>query len=193
MSNRSKLLLTFQYLQDNTVISGNIDPSVLRPIVLLAQEVNLQELIGEAMFDFLLSARTTTGSWTVDVTGNTVWNQFVEDHLNPTLRQYCVMEFLDSNAVHLSEVGISQNKGTETSEKVDKDELAYQRSQATYKANTYANRLRKFICDDRYWATFSSYYGNSQQNVYPEQRINKGGMWFPKNGTKWNNYNKYDI
>lgn len=164
----------------------------MRPIILLAQEVSLQQLIGASMFEFLLAAKQVGGGFDASITGNSVWSAFTDDHMKPTLYAYVVQEFFDSNAVHLSEVGITQTEG-ETGKKAERDELKYQREQAQFKANFYANRLRNFICDSRYWPTFSTYFGDSQQNLFPEQRINKGGLWFPKSGMPWSRYRKRDI
>lgn len=189
MSNRNKLLISFDELRENSRITGNVQPTTLRPIVLLSQETDLQPLIGEALYEYLLAQRTLVSTFT----GLTsIMEVFVDDFMKPFMYHACEYEFLYSNMVTLDEIGVNVPTGPNTKETTDK-EIDNQRKKAQSTMNFYAERLRTFICKDTNWPTFSSYFGEDQQNIYPVQRINKGGIYFPEGGEKWSNWKKYDI
>lgn len=191
MSNRDKLLLSFADVTSNTRIQKNVSESILRPIMLFAQEVRLQQVIGESLYVYLLDSRNDNGSFAFS--SNTIMNTAFVDYITPLLYRAAEETFLNSNAIHLSEIGLQQTTGP-NSNTVDREELKFQRQTAKSTTNWYISRLQKYICHTNNWPTFSPYYSDDQQNVYPDSRSTTvGGIWVPPAGFKRTNYTKRNI
>jgi hypothetical protein len=193
MSNRNKLLIGTEELRENTMIQGGVQDSTLRPIIRLAQDTNFQELVGESFYNFMLSARTQNESYS----GLTNTQQiFIDDFFKPYMFNACVYEFLYSNSVNLSEIGITQTVSTESNLATD-SEIKAQRSKAQNNMNFYANRMMSFICLDTNYQDFQQYISSDKQTIYANDRAkNKGGVWYPKSCDErynWSNYKRYDI
>jgi len=191
MSDRNKLLITFQYLKDNSSIEINVDPSKLRPIVLFSQEVRFQGLVNTLLFEYMLSAVTTTGTYS-GIT-DPIMTTFIEDYMKPSLVHYSVVEYLESNQVNLANIGPTENSSTNTSTPaLDKLKLQIQKAEKT--ANFYATRVKEYICDTTNWPTFSPFYTSStRKNLESTTNPNRGGIYVPSPGEQWSNYNPYKL
>lgn len=191
MSDRNKLLLTFQYLKDNSSIEINVDPSKLRPIVLFAQEVRFQGLVNTLLFEYMLSAATTTGTYS-GIT-DPIMTTFIEDYMKPCLVHYCVSEYLDSNQVNLANIGPTENSSTNTSTP-PLDKLKLQIAKAEKTANFYATRVKEYICDATNWPSFSSFYTSAtRKNLEAAYNPRRGGIYIPAPGDTWSNFTKYRL
>lgn len=189
--NFNKLLISFEEVIANTRIEKAVDHQSLRPVLLHAQMADLEELIDEPLYNFLLSARTAIDTYDSTVTGSSVMNVFVEDYMKPFLMAACVLEFIRSNNFHLANIGITVTTSTETRSATEA-ELKKQEQLALGKMNRFAMRMKKYICNTDNWPTFQAFYQGQQTNVFVNLKVAQGGIYFPTGNeghSRWTEYN----
>ena len=191
MSDRNKLLITFQFLKENSPIEINVEPAKLRPIMLFAQEVRFQGLVNTLLFEYLLSACTSMGTYS-GITDH-IMDKFITDYVKPCLVHYSVTEYLESNQVNLANIGPTENSSTNTSTPgLDKLKMQVTKSEKT--ANFYATRVREYICNTDNWPTFSSFYTSAtRKNLEATNNPTRGGIYIPAPGDTWSNTTKYRL
>lgn len=176
---KNNTLISIESIKENTQLFNNIESTKIRPSVLLAQDTDLQDVLGSSLYNFIYLKRNENGEWT----GLTsVQQTFVDDYITPALMYYAVAEFVRSSWAEINNIGVVQN-GTEQSKPLSSKDHDKYVANFTDKANFYVARLRKWFCDqtDRSDVIFSL-YEESTQNKQPNRNSpNDYGIFFPTN------------
>lgn len=187
MSNRTKLLVTYQDVYTRTRIENGVESTTLYPIMIMAQEVVLQSVLGTSLYDYLLTQRTSVGTFS-GITSS-IMTEFIEDYMQPALLAYITEEFINSNSIKLSNVGIQQEK-----DGAGDARLTEAIANAKNTSNAYSVRMRRYICNSDNWSTFSEYYDDCQDNVMPQTMLMRGGVVVPQAGMSLNKpFKKYKL
>ena len=95
------LLISPQYLRDNTVINDNTDEKILIKSIRTAEDKYIKPLIGSNLYYTLLDK----------ITGGTVSAQYqtlLEDYAIPCLLEYSLLEYLPFSAFKIKDAGVGQ-------------------------------------------------------------------------------------
>lgn len=149
------------YLKTNTSISGNIDSGELRFAILTAQNINIQETLGQPLFEEIQ----------FQVSGNTLTpdNRYLLDkYIVPATTQWSYYHALDNFFVKWANVGLVQNRNEQGSN-VDIRTFKYLKDSARSTAEFFDQNMRRWLC--------------AKANLYPKYNVVDIGKILPERGS----------
>tara|TARA_B100000768_G_C11269739_1_gene372815 strand:+ start:1806 stop:2312 length:507 start_codon:yes stop_codon:yes gene_type:complete len=155
-----KDLLTF------TGANGNVDTDKLLPSIQMAQDIDIQRLIGTDLYEKLKA----------DITGNTLTGDYLElvdTYIKPCLIHYSMMYALPYLSITIANGGVYRNSA-ENAQSLSKDEIDYLVEKERDSAQYYSTRLIDYL-NFNASSKFSEYYTNSNADISPESQDNFGG------------------
>jgi len=133
------LLISEGKLKSYTSINKNVDMDVLKAEIQIAQDIDLQTILGTKFYNHLLSQVSSTGN-----TFNADETTLVNDYIQPYLIQQAFYQSLNSIAFRQMNRGVVE--GTmENATSVDIDTLKYLRSVQKQRADFYMTRLQDYL------------------------------------------------
>lgn len=133
------LILTQEYVHEQTVISNQIDFALLRPVILKIQDFKLKEALGSDLFTEIMF-QTSTDPDTVTSLNRTI----LDDYILPMLGWFLVSDCLLSLKFRISQAGIMVNS-TDNSQPGDTSELQILEKRYANDAYAYRNDLIKYL------------------------------------------------
>tara|TARA_B110001452_G_scaffold247183_1_gene233076 strand:- start:28 stop:537 length:510 start_codon:yes stop_codon:yes gene_type:complete len=155
-----KDLLTF------TGANGNVDTDKLLPSILMAQDIDIQRLIGTDLYE-KLKTDITEGNLTGD------YLELVDTYIKPCLIHYSMMYALPYLSITIANGGVYRNNA-ENAQSLTKDEIDYLVEKERDSAQYYSTRLIDFL-NFNSASKFSEYYTNSNGDISPDTQDNFGG------------------
>jgi len=153
-------LLTF------TGANGNVDTDKLLPSILMAQDIDIQRLLGTDLFEKLkLDIKNST------LTGD--YLELVDTYIKPCLIHYSMMYALPYLSVTIANGGVYRNNA-ENAQSLTKDEIDYLVEKERDSAQYYSTRMIDYL-NFNAASKFSEYYTNSNADISPESQDNFGG------------------
>jgi len=162
------LFITQRDVKRFTAANGNIDTDKLLPYVEMAQEIDIQRLLGTKLYDKISEY----------IVANTLsthrdYLTLVETYIKPTLIHYSIMYALPYLSVTIANGGVYRNNpenatalsGDEINELVDKERDA---------AQYYSQRMIDFL-NFNASAMFPEYYTNKNEDINPDYSDDFGG------------------
>lgn len=128
-----------KYLKEQTPISGNVDVADLLPFVDVAQEIDIQEVIGSKLYKVLMAA----------VAGSSV-SADEADLLNlirPMQAYYTLFRAIPFLQAKVRNKGVLAGEA-EAAKTVDVDQLKWLRNEAKNLGEFYAKRLQDYLCEN---------------------------------------------
>lgn len=158
------------YIKENTTIDKNVDASFIEKFIDVAQDVNIVELVGENLYNKLMS----------DIIGNTLtgyYKTLVDDYIMKCQAWWVKYHSLSEMNYHLTNKGI-QVKNSEYSQPAEDKIIAGLRADTLSIIRTYEDRTRLFIV--RNSNHFPEYYTTSQiGEIQPQNNHLYGGLYLP--------------
>lgn len=155
-----KDLLTF------TGANGNVDTDKLLPSIQMAQDIDIQRIIGTDLYDKLK----------LDITNGTLTGDYltlVDTYIKPCLIHYAMMYALPYLSITIGNGGIYRNNA-ENAQSLSKDEIDYLVEKERDSAQYYSTRMIDYL-NYNAASKFSEYYTNSNEDISPESQDNFGG------------------
>jgi hypothetical protein len=177
------LLISEVKLKNFTNINKNVDMDVLKAEVQIAQDIDLQTILGAKFYHHLLSQVYSTGN-----TFNADETILVNDYIQPYLIQTAYFNAIPQIMYRTMNRGIVQ--GTmENASSVDIETMKYLRNIQKQRADWYAQRLLDYLLTGRGQNKFPDYLNASTiDGIVPDrvQKYNNG--IFLRNSTRkgWN-------
>jgi hypothetical protein len=165
--NDQVLLITKDDIYKYTSLKGNVDVDKITPFVKVAQDVELQTILGTVLYQKIL-----TDIYNDTLTGN--YEVLVLQYLQPMLIHYAMADFLLFHGYEISNAGIVRNspENTVLPEKSELDALVKRERDI---AETYRNRVLDYIT---YYPQYFPEYTASQANgQYPSSKPNNYVSW----------------
>ena len=131
------LLVSEQRMKQWTSLDNNIRIDVLTPSILLAQDSQIQNILGSPFYN-----RLKEGVIANDLTLEE--SAFLKDYVGPCLIQYALYYLLPNLKYKYVEKGILNGASEETGA-TTLDEMKYLREQALDMAQFYSNRMLEFL------------------------------------------------
>jgi hypothetical protein len=178
-------LIDTDYLFIHTTVDKNIDPDLLNPHIIVAQDTNIVQIIGYNLYQTLMSM-VSTGD--IDLPQYSQYRILLANFIQPALAHWAVWHSLPSIQYRLTNKSIL-SKTTDSANTTGLEELKYLRDNIRNYAEYYNQRIREQIINSpadypEYWQTvgidrirpkrttyFSGWSGNARQ----PQKVNKRG------------------
>ena len=157
------LFITREDLVRNSIIDGNVDYDKIIQFVKVAQEIDIQNLLGTDLYN-KISADIISGAGAgAGLTGN--YLTLVNDFVQPTLIWFAQMNYIPFSAYTIAKGGVYKHQA-ENSQTVDKNEVDYLVSKAREYANYYSTRLVDYLCFNS--SLFVEYTSNTNNDISPD-------------------------
>ena len=145
------LLISEVKLKNFTNINKNVDMDVLKAEIQVAQDIDLQTLLGTKFYNHLLSQVSSTGN-----TFNNEETTLVNDYIQPYLIQTAYFNAIPQIMYRTMNRGIVQ--GTmESAESINIETMKYLRSIQKQRADFYMTRLLDYLLIGRGQNQFPDY------------------------------------
>ena len=177
------LLISETKLKAFTNINKNVDMDVLKAEVQVAQDIDLQTILGSYFYNHLLSQVYATGN-----TFNADEKELVDSYIQPYLIQTAYFNAIPQIMYRTMNNGITQ--GTmENATSVDIETMKYLRSIQKQRADFYAQRLLDYLLTGRGQNKFPQYNTASTiEGMIPDRTQKYGNGIFLRHVTRkgWN-------
>lgn len=140
MAKTIQLLTTEESVKMLAVLDDNLAPNYLRAAILEAQEVGLRDILGGALLD-TLKERTEAG------TLDGYYRTLVEDFAQFYLAYKCRAELLGKVAYKVGNAGVIKTTD-ENITPATASELESVQAEAQAKADYYAYRMQRWLCEN---------------------------------------------
>jgi hypothetical protein len=164
------LLVSEQYLRDNLPISRNLDTKDIKPNIQSAQELYLQEILGNNFYDYIL---TTFSAQTLNADEITL----VQDYIKPAVAYRTLAMALPFLSLQIKNKG-PQTQSDDFSQPSDFRGLTFLISNAENRAEFYEERLKKYLC--KYSSLYPQYTSNNNDIIppIPGNRFDSGLLFY---------------
>ena len=142
-----------------TSMSGSVDSNKFLQFVELAQEIDLQPLLGTDLYDKISN----------DIVGGVLDGDYkilVDEYIKPLLIQLGMVKYLPFAAYAIGNGGIYKHLPSD-SDIVPKEEIDYLIQQHRDFANHYSERLVEHLCYNAR-TKYPEYYTNNEDDIHPE-------------------------
>jgi hypothetical protein len=161
------LLISETKLKNFTSINRNVDMDVLKAEVQIAQDIDLQTILGTKFYNHLLSQVSATGN-----TFNVQEKELVDSYIQPFLIQQAYYQSMVHIAYRTMNNGIVQ--GTmENATSVDIGTLQYLRNIQKQRADFYMTRLQDYLLIGKGANVFPDYVTQSTRDGMIPDRSQK--------------------
>jgi hypothetical protein len=127
-----------EVLKNRTSINDNVDSGELRFCIQTAQNLNIQETLGQALYEQILN----------EVSGNTIAGEnkkLLDNYIVPTTIAWSYYHGLDNFFVKWMNVGLVQNR-TEQGSNIDFKTFQFLKNNARSTAEFYDQNMRRYLC-----------------------------------------------
>jgi hypothetical protein len=157
------LFITREDLVRNSIIDGNVDYDKIIQFVKVAQEIDIQNLLGTDLYNKISADIISGAGGGAGLTGN--YLTLVNDFVQPTLIWFAQMNYIPFSAYTIAKGGVYKHQA-ENSQTVDKNEVDYLVSKAREYANYYSTRLVDYLCFNS--SLFVEYTSNTNNDISPD-------------------------
>ena len=162
-------LITTQEIKSNTAMGGNVDSDRLMSLIYDAQVLLLEPILGTKLYDYIIT------NYDTPLTG--LYLTMYIDYIKPVLWHSVYADYLRTGNVLASNGGIYTNQ-PENATASDIDSIRYSVKHSQSKADTYIDRLDKFLCvNDSDIAEYTSNQDNDY-DIKPNTDINSISGWY---------------
>ena len=152
----------------NSIIDGNVDTDKFIQFVKIAQEIDIQQIIGTQMYEGLTAAILAG----IDLPANARWKIILDDYIVSMLIWYAQSNYYPFSAYQLKNGGLYKHTA-ENSQSVDKNEVDYLVEKARTNAEWYSRRFIDFMCFNQ--STYPEYTSNVNDDIYPSYEATFNG------------------
>jgi hypothetical protein len=157
------LFITREDLVRNSIIDGNVDYDKIIQFVKVAQEIDIQNLLGTDLYNKISADIISGAGGGAGLTGN--YLTLVNDFVQPTLIWFAQMNYIPFSAYTIAKGGVYKHQA-ENSQTVDKNEVDYLVAKAREYANYYSTRLVDYLCFNS--SLFPEYTSNTNNDISPD-------------------------
>ena len=144
----------------NSIIDGNVDTDKFIQFIKIAQQIDIQQIIGTNMYDGLTNAIVAG----IDLPANARWKTILDDYVVPMLIWYAQANYYPFAAYQIKNGGVFKHT-SENSTSVDKNEIDFLVEKARTNAEWYSRRFIDFMSFNQ--TTYPEYTNNINDDLYP--------------------------
>ena len=155
----TQLFINRTDLVRNSIIDGNVDTDKFIQFIKIAQEIDVQQIIGTDMYNALSAAIPN-----IDLPVNARWKTILDDYIVPMLIWYAQSNYFPFAAYQVKNGGVFKHT-SENSVSADKNEIDFLVEKARTNAEWYSRRFIDFMSFNQ--NTYPEYNSNSDDDIYP--------------------------
>ncbi len=155
----TQLFINRTDLVRNSIMDGNITTEKFIQFVKIAQEIDVQQIMGTDLYNGLSAAMPN-----IDDAANARWKTILDDYIVPMLIWYAQSNYYPFAAYQVKQGGVFKHT-SENSISVDKNEVDFLVEKARTNAEWYSRRFIDFMSFNQ--ATYPEYTSNSNDDIYP--------------------------
>jgi len=140
-------------------MDGNISTDKFIQFVKIAQEIDVQQIMGTDLYNGLSAAMPN-----IEDSSNARWKTILDDYIVPMLIWYAQSNYYPFAAYQVKQGGVFKHT-SENSISVDKNEVDFLVEKARTNAEWYSRRFIDFMSFNQ--ATYPEYTSNSNDDIYP--------------------------
>lgn len=138
---RNILILSEDYLKTNSGLNENVFGKTILPAIREAQDIELQTIIGESLYNAILDKIST--NTLVDA-----YKTLVDDYCRPYVMYMTLAGLVDGLANKMGNIGVVRSRD-EYVDNLSDDERDRVFHSYVYKADFYGRRLQEFLLNNR--------------------------------------------
>jgi hypothetical protein len=155
----TQLFINRTDLVRNSIMDGNISTDKFIQFVKIAQEIDVQQIMGTDLYNGLSAAMPN-----IEDSSNARWKTILDDYIVPMLIWYAQSNYYPFAAYQVKQGGVFKHT-SENSISVDKNEVDFLVEKARTNAEWYSRRFIDFMSFNQ--ATYPEYTSNSNDDIYP--------------------------
>ena len=152
----------------NSIIDGNVDTDKFIQFIKIAQQIDIQQIIGTNMYTGLTDAIVAG----IDLPANARWKTILEDFIVEMLIWYAQANYIPFAAYQIKNGGVYKHT-SENAQTVDKNEVDFLVEKARTNAEWYSRRFIDFMSFNQ--ATYPEYTNNVNDDIYPSYEATFNG------------------
>ena len=134
-------LIDTLYVFNHTTVDKNVDPDIIEPSIIVAQDTAIQQIIG---YNLLQTLMTMVYDSSIDDPSNINYKLLLNNYIQPALAHHTVWYALPEIQYRLTNKSIL-SKNTDAATTTGLPELKYLRENAKHIADFYNQRIREQI------------------------------------------------
>ena len=143
----------------NSIMDGNVDTDKFIQFIKIAQEIDVQQIMGTKLYDGL-----TTAIPDIDNPTNARWKTLLDDYIVSMLIWYAQSNYMPFAAYQIKNGGVFKHT-SENAQSVDKNEIDFLVEKARTNAEWYSRRFIDFMSFNQ--TTYPEYTSNINDDIYP--------------------------
>lgn len=155
----TQLFINRTDLVRNSIMDGNISTDKFIQFVKIAQEIDVQQIMGTDLYNGLSAAMPN-----IDDAANARWKTILDDYIVPMLIWYAQSNYYPFAAYQVKQGGVFKHT-SENSISVDKNEVDFLVEKARTNAEWYSRRFIDFMTFNQ--TTYPEYNSNVNDDIYP--------------------------
>ena len=163
-------LITTQEIRLNTSLGGNVDSDKLLPFITDVQVMILENVLGTKLYDKIIT------DFEADTLAD-VYLQMFTDYIKPVLWHSVFAEYVKLGSIIVGNGGMYKHVAQDA-EVATLDDVTYIAKNAQSKADTYIERLIRFLCDQD--SNIPEYTSNQDENydIDPKYKVQTISGWY---------------
>ena len=173
-------LITTQEIRLNTSLGGNVDSDKLLPFITDVQVMILENVLGTKLYDKIIT----------DFEADTLVDLYLQmftDYIKPVLWHSVFAEYVKLGSIIVGNGGMYKHVAQDA-EVASADDINYLAKNAQSKADTYIDRLIRFLCDKN---SEIPEYTDNQDNDYdidPKKALQTISGWYLQSDERVDNW-----
>ena len=163
----TQLFINRTDLVRNSIIDGNVDTDKFIQFIKIAQEIDVQQIIGTDMYNALSAAIPD-----IDLPVNARWKTILDEYIVPMLIWYAQSNYFPFAAYQVKNGGVFKHT-SENSVSADKNEIDFLVEKARTNAEWYSRRFIDFMSFNQ--TTYPEYTSNTNDDIYPSYEATFNG------------------
>ena len=152
----------------NSIIDGNVDTDKFIQFIKIAQQIDIQQIIGTNMYTGLTDAIVAG----INEPANARWKTILDDFIVEMLIWYAQANYIPFAAYQIKNGGVYKHT-SENAQTVDKNEVDFLVEKARTNAEWYSRRFIDFMSFNQ--ATYPEYTNNVNDDIYPSYEATFNG------------------
>lgn len=137
-------LIDTDYVYLHTTIDKNVDPGLINPNIIVAQDTTIQQIIGQNLYQTLMDMVSTNS---ISNPSNSMYALLLNNYIQPALAHWAVWFSLPDIQYRLTNKTVVQ-KTNDNTQASSLDELIYLRNNVKHYADFYNQRIREQIINN---------------------------------------------
>ncbi len=161
--------ITSEYMYKHTQVDNNVDPGLIDASIIKAQDLQIQSVLGNALFIKLMgdiSTDTLTGAY----------KTLVDEYVQKTTASWTLYYCLPWISQRLTNKSVSEKK-SDTSTATDIKNVQWLREEVRIESEFLSTRIREFLCNNI--ANYPEYVSYLPNTIKPSRNNFFSGVYLP--------------